>query len=143
MTNDETSPDRAETPSDQVMPSPDLLIDAVKDLLRRFDAELASVPENPVQSDMDPWRDRIDALDRALLQIMNERVKCANVIGSIKKRLGMPVYVPSREEEVLQNAMAGNGGPLPDEAVRRLFERIIDETRSLERHRYQDPNEDA
>lgn len=119
-------------------PSPARLIEAVQDLLRRFESELPSTPEDPTESDMDPWRERIDVLDRALLQIMNERVKCANVIGAIKKKLGMPVYVPTREEEVLRNAMAGNCGPLSDEAVRRLFERIIDETRSLERHRYQD-----
>ena len=71
---------------------------------------------------------------------MNERVTCANVIGAIKKKLAMPVYVPSREEEVIRNAIAGNAGPLSDAAVRRLFERVIDETRSLERHRYQDPD---
>lgn len=136
MKNEETPPDQLETP-------PDLLIAAVKDLLERFEADLPSMPENPTEADMDPWRDRIDVLDRALLQIMNERVKCANVIGSIKKKLGMPVYVPSREEDVLRNAMAGNDGPLSDDAVRRLFERIIDETRSLERHRYQDPDHDV
>lgn len=128
MTNKETPPDR--------------LIEAVQDLLDRFASELPEMPEHPVEADMGPWRDRIDVLDRALLQIMNERVKCANVIGAIKKKLGMPVYVPSREEEVLRNAMAENGGPLSDAAVRRLFERVIDETRSLERHRYQDPDED-
>lgn len=136
MKNEDTPPNGLETP-------PDLLIAAVKDLLNRFEADLPSTPGNPTEADMDPWRDRIDVLDRALLQIMNERVKCANIIGSIKKKLGMPVYVPSREEDVLRNAMAGNEGPLSDEAVRRLFERIIDETRSLERHQYQDPDHDV
>ncbi|GEM_PF-176999 len=120
--------------------TPHRLIGAVQELLQRFDANLPSVPEHPTVDDMDPWRERIDIIDRALVQIMNERVKCANVIGAIKKKLGMPVYVPSREEEVLRNVIEGNTGPLSDEAVRRLFERIIDETRSEERHRYQDPD---
>lgn len=118
--------------------TPQRLIAAVENLLERCESDLPNVPDDPTEADMDPWRERIDVLDRALLQIMNERVKCANVIGAIKKKLGMPVYVPSREEDVLRNAIRGNGGPLSDEAVRRLFERIIDETRSLERHRYQD-----
>lgn len=117
--------------------TPAVLIEAVRALLEQFDSELPGIPDHPDERDMDPWRERIDVLDRALLQIMNERVKCANAIGAIKKKLGMPVYVPSREEEVLRNAMTGNTGPLSDDAVRRLFERIIDETRSLERHRYQ------
>lgn len=119
---------------------PSMLIDAVRDLISRLEEDDPRLPERPAPEDMSPWRDRIDALDRALLCIMNERVKCANVIGAIKKRLGMPVYVPAREEEVIRNVVAGNEGPLSDAAVRRLFERVIDETRSLERHMYQDPD---
>ncbi len=118
-----------------------MLIEAVQDLITQFDAETPEVPDDPVVEDMDPWRERIDVLDRAMLQIMNERVRCANVIGAIKKKLGLPVYVPSREEDVIRNVVAGNGGPLSDAAVRRLFERVIDETRSLERHKYQDPDQ--
>ncbi len=86
---------------------------------------------------MEPWRRRIDEIDRTVLELLNERAVCANRIGAIKKKLGMPVYVPSREEQVLQNVSGSNAGPLPDESVRRLFERIIDETRSLERRVYQ------
>lgn len=116
---------------------PDTLIEAVRELIDRFGADLPHVPEEPSEDDMVPYRERIDILDRAMLQIMNERVKCAHSIGAIKKKLGMPVYVPSREDEVLRNVIAGNVGPLSDAAVRRLFERVIDETRSLERHKYQ------
>lgn len=96
-----------------------------------------TVPPEPQPADMEPWRKRIDEIDRAVLKLLNERAHCANVIGGIKKALGMPVYVPSREEEVLKNVCAVNQGPLPSEAVRRLFERVIDETRSLERKNYQ------
>lgn len=112
--------------------------EAVRELIAKCDSELPEVPPEPSEDDMIPWRERIDVLDRAMLQIMNERVKCANVIGAIKKQLGLPVYVPNREEDVLRNVVAGNTGPLSDAAVRRLFERVIDETRSLERHRYQE-----
>lgn len=117
---------------------PDKLLDSVRELIEQFESDLPAMPDEPSEEDMAPWRERIDILDRVMLQVMNERVKCANVIGAIKKRLGMPVYVPSREEEVLRNVVAGNAGPLSDAAVRRLFERVIDETRSLERHRYQE-----
>ncbi len=80
-----------------------------------------------------PWRDRIDAIDRALVALLNDRAACATAIGRIKHDAGLPVYAPRREEDVLRNATDANDGPLPPEAVRRLFERIIDETRSLER----------
>lgn len=83
------------------------------------------------------WRDRIDLIDRIILALLNERSLSANAIGHVKQQLGLPIYVPEREKSVLANVLAQNPGPLDDEAVRRLFERIIDETRSLERRRYQ------
>ncbi|MYI84971.1 MAG: chorismate mutase, partial [Rhodothermaceae bacterium] len=51
--------------------------------------------------------------------------------------LGLPVYDPAREKEVLENVIQANPGPLPPDAIQRLFERVIDETRSLERQKYQ------
>jgi chorismate mutase-like protein len=111
-----------------------------KELLDQLTSQLgsspASVPEDPSESDMDPWRVRIDAVDRLVIILLNERATCATKIGTIKKHLEMPVYTPSREDEVLHNVMETNPGPLTDRAVRRLYERIIDETRSLERHLY-------
>jgi len=97
------------------------------------------LPESPTEADMIPWRQCIDAIDLVILRLLNERARCANYIGYIKKKLGLPIYVPEREDEVLRNVLSANEGPLSNEAVRRLFERIIDETRSLERQKYQDP----
>jgi len=131
--------------SDRVQPPnrETLLEQAVQEILERFvQADPPQVPDPPSKADLRPWRDRIDALDRAILQMLNERSRCANVIGHIKKQLDLPVYVPSREKQVLDNATASNTGPLPDAAVRHLFERIIDETRSLERKNYQDESEE-
>jgi len=131
--------------SDRVQPPnrETLLEQAVQEILERFvQADPPQVPDLPSKADLRPWRDRIDALDRAILQMLNERSRCANVIGHIKKQLDLPVYVPSREKQVLDNAAASNNGPLPDAAVRHLFERIIDETRSLERKNYQDESEE-
>jgi chorismate mutase len=45
----------------------------------------------------------------------------------------MEVYQPDREAEVLEHVQSINPGPLDDGAVKRLFERIIDEARRLER----------
>ena len=56
-------------------------------------------------------------------------------IGDIKRVAGIPIYEPKREELVFSNVLGHNGGPLPDDAVRRLYERIIDEMRTLQRER--------
>ncbi len=107
------------------------------DLKRRILALLGESPSGDHPGEMGPWRERIDLLDQLILQLLNERSRCATEIGHIKKELGLPVYVPSREVQVITNVLGKNPGPLPDHAVQHLFERIIDETRSLERRTYQ------
>ena len=79
------------------------------------------------------WRRRIDEIDCKLVKLLNERSKCALEIGRLKQQAKLPLYQPDREKEVLQNAEQNNTGPLTDAAIRRLFERIIDEARSAER----------
>jgi chorismate mutase len=81
---------------------------------------------------IEDWRHRIDAIDRQLLELFNERSRCAMQIGRLKRAQGLPVYQPDREKDVLNNAERANAGPLDDTAIRRLFERVIDEARSLE-----------
>jgi chorismate mutase len=79
------------------------------------------------------WRRRIDEIDRKLVELLNERSRCALEIGKLKQAENIPLYQPEREKEVLENAERTNPGPLTDAAIRRLFERIIDEARSAER----------
>lgn len=83
--------------------------------------------------DIEDWRVEIDRLDEMLLDLLNRRAVCAIEIGRIKREAGLPVYSPSREEEVISHVTRLNEGPLDREAVRRLFERIIDESRRIER----------
>jgi chorismate mutase len=85
--------------------------------------------------DIDRIRQEIDRLDSELLRIFNERASLALRIGEIKKELGLPVYDPEREKRIFDRMQAANPGPLEDEAIVRLFERVIDESRRLERIR--------
>lgn len=82
---------------------------------------------------LDELRRKIDALDERIVELLNERAACALEIGHEKKLAGLEVYQPSREAEVLGHVQRINMGPLDDEAMKRLFERIIDEARRLER----------
>ena len=85
--------------------------------------------------DLAACRRRIDAVDLEILALLNDRTKIVEEIGQIKQRLGMPIYEPKREDDVFRNVLENNAGPLPPEAVKRLFERIIDEMRTLQRMR--------
>ena len=82
---------------------------------------------------MDALRREIDALDERLVELLNARASCALEIGHVKSELGLEIYQPDRESQVLAHVRACNRGPLAAEAVARLFERIIDEARRLER----------
>ncbi len=83
--------------------------------------------------EIDGIRKRIDELDDALLRVFSERAQLALDIGQVKRELGLPVYDPQREKEIFARVKAHNPGPLDDEAIVRLFERVVDESRRLER----------
>jgi chorismate mutase len=84
-------------------------------------------------SRMDDLRREIDAIDEQLVRLLSARASCALEIGREKKLAGLDVYQPARENEVLGHVQRVNTGPLDDAAIKRLFERIIDEARRLER----------
>ena len=87
--------------------------------------------------DIDELRKRIDLMDDVLLRVFNERARIALEIGHVKKGLGLPVFDPGREKRIFSRMKEDNPGPLDDGAVVRLFERVVDESRRLERIRSQ------
>lgn len=86
-------------------------------------------------SALDQCRAQIDVLDRQIVALLNERAKVVEVIGDVKQKSAMKVYEPRREDLVYANVLGSNAGPLRPDAVRRIYERIIDEMRTLQRDR--------
>lgn len=84
---------------------------------------------------LDELRVEIDAVDLRILALLNERTRIVERIGSIKQRAALPVYEPKREDQVFDNVVGHNPGPLPAEGVKRIFERIMDEMRRVQRLR--------
>jgi chorismate mutase-like protein len=82
---------------------------------------------------VEDWRREIDEIDKQLVELLNQRSRCVVEIGKIKQTTGDALYQPDREKQVLDGVVSANPGPLPDAAIRRLFERILDEARSVER----------
>jgi chorismate mutase len=83
---------------------------------------------------LEDFRRDIDRVDEVIVRLLNERARVACEIGRLKRAAGVPVYQPEREKEVIAHVRAiAVEGPLGPEAIVRLFERIIDEARRLER----------
>jgi chorismate mutase-like protein len=84
-------------------------------------------------------RERIDNVDLRILELLNERTAIAEEIGRIKKEARLPIYEPKREDQVFYNVTSNNRGPMSDDAVKRVFERIIDEMRRVQKSRMELP----
>jgi chorismate mutase len=82
--------------------------------------------------DLEDCRVRIDELDLRLLDLLNQRTAIVEEIGRIKHDLQLAIYEPKREEQVFSNVTRHNRGPLSHDAVKRIFERIIDEMRTIQ-----------
>jgi chorismate mutase len=87
------------------------------------------------RAQLDEYRVLIDDVDRRLVALLNERTQVVENIGRVKREAQLPIYEPKREDQVFANITGANHGPLTPEAVRRIFERIIDEMRSIQRQR--------
>ena len=86
--------------------------------------------------DLSDWRERIDSIDRQLIDLLNERMQCAQEIGRIKKAAGKPIRDPERERVVLAKIKAYNQGlqgPIKDEALEELYRLLIELTTNFER----------
>ena len=82
--------------------------------------------------DIAEWRVRIDELDRQIVALISERARAAQEIGRLKKSSTLPIYEPNREAVVFENVRASNPGPIPDNELVHIYERLIDVMRSLQ-----------
>lgn len=82
--------------------------------------------------DLGALRVQIDALDRQLLTLLNQRAELAQHVGEIKKREGSPVFRPEREAQVIDGLKAANPGPLKSENVAPIWREIMSACRALE-----------
>jgi len=83
--------------------------------------------------ELETYRCQSDVLDRRILDLLNERTAIVEQIGRVKQERKLGVYEPKREDQVYANILTHNHGPLHGDAVKRIFERIIDEMRTVQK----------
>ena len=82
--------------------------------------------------DLDQLRLRLDAIDGQILALLSERAGTVLDIGEYKRRHGLPIHVPERENNVVKRLQTDNPGPLHRDAIERIYRTIIEEMRKLE-----------
>jgi len=75
------------------------------------------------------YRDQISAADRRLLAAMNERLELVRALHEYKRAEGIPLRDPEREQQLVVELQAANGGPLSPIGVAALFRHVLDLTR--------------
>ncbi|HEY3757896.1 MAG TPA: prephenate dehydratase [Opitutaceae bacterium] len=83
--------------------------------------------------DLTPFREKIDLLDRQLVEMINQRLALAAEIGKIKRSTGGEIYVPEREDAVMRKVCEQNLGPIRNEALRAIYREIMSAAIALEK----------
>ncbi len=83
--------------------------------------------------DIADWRKKIDELDRRLVELLSERARAAQQIGRLKRDTSLPIYEPERERMVFENVQGVNSGPLSGQDLVRIYERIMDVMRNIQK----------
>ncbi|HEC2155301.1 chorismate mutase [Staphylococcus delphini] len=79
------------------------------------------------------YRERINLINLQILELLSSRGELAKKIGEEKRKLGLKVYDPKREEEIISQLLDQNRGPFDDEAIKDIFEEIFKASRDLQK----------
>lgn len=77
-------------------------------------------------------RDRIDKIDRRVIELLNERASAVVEVGNLKRGSGIPIYAPHREQQVLEKVLGLNQGPLSDRTIEAVYREIMSGSFALE-----------
>ena len=88
--------------------------------------------QDEARARLEEFRVLIDDVDRRIVELLNERTRVVEDIGRVKRQARLPIYEPKREDQVFENVTTHNPGPLTADALKRIFERIIDEMRTIQ-----------
>jgi chorismate mutase/prephenate dehydratase len=83
--------------------------------------------------DLGPIREKIDALDHRIVELLNARLALATEIGKFKRDTGGQIYVPEREDAVLRKVAELNKGPIKNEALQAIYREIMSAAIALEK----------
>jgi len=89
--------------------------------------------EEDFKKKLKEYREDIDKIDRGLVELLNKRAEIVSNIKKLKNIHGMPLYDAKREEDLINNIVKYNNGPLYNDNIIRIFESILRNVQILEK----------
>ena len=102
-------------------------------LYKKIENELDSLSVEERNEILLKLRDEIDIIDKQLVHMLSKRTLHSVLIGRVKRTLNLPTYNPKREKQVSERIGSFVEEPLSKEALLRIYERILDESRAIQR----------
>ncbi len=109
-------------------------------IYKKIEEELDSLSEEERKEILKKLRDGIDEIDEQLVKLLNNRTVHSILIGRVKSSMNMPTYNPQREKEVSRRINKYRELPLTEQALERIYERILDESRAIQREEKEQGN---
>ena len=82
-----------------------------------------------IDAELGALREKIDEVDRDVLAALNRRAELVSEVGALKSRGDSPVYVASRERDLVAKLVELNPGPFPSAGIPHVFREVISATR--------------
>jgi len=79
-----------------------------------------------------PLREKIDALDAQILDLLTQRAKAAQEVGHVKGGFLSPVFRPERERQVVTRLIEMNVGPVLSDGIAEIWRGVMSACRALE-----------
>ncbi len=89
--------------------------------------------EEDFKKKLKKYRDDIDKIDRGLVELLNKRAEIVSNIKKLKSIQDMPLYDAKREEDLINNIVKYNKGPLYNDNIIQIFESILRNVQILEK----------
>jgi chorismate mutase/prephenate dehydratase len=81
---------------------------------------------------LDILREQLDIIDEQILSLLSERAEVIMKVANFKRHHDIPVYIPEREASIIERLRTINPGPLPGDAIERIYRAVVEEMRKFE-----------
>jgi len=105
----------------------------MENVYKKVENELQTLSTEEKEELLNKLRSSVDAIDKELVSLLSKRTTHSIMIGRIKRSMGLPTYNPEREKFINQRIGSYAEEPLRKEAVMRIYERILDESRAIQK----------